>query len=377
MRLVPAIFAIICAGLLYFFVVDRDRLRALVGPPEQVSEQQADEPEPSQEAQRGGPPRQPLEQDQKVNVVVRPVTAGEVELGISFAGTSTATRFVDVRAQASGLVVSNPMRKGSSVAKDDVLCQLDPGTKAIALEEALTRLRGAEDNEQTAAKLAADGFGTEASMTAAQIALQSAITAVETAEREIEQLTITAPFDGLMESDAAEYGSLLQPGSLCARIIQINPIKIVGYVSQIEVGKIDVADTAKVNFASGLSTSGDVTFISRQADPETKTFEVEITLNNDEYRIRDGFTAEVTVVAGTNRAHFIPQSSFTLNDAGVLGVRVVENETVKFYAVDLVLDTPEGAWVAGLPTNVDLIVVGQEFVVDGTVVQTTYQEGSS
>ena len=56
-----------------------------------------------------------------------------------------------------------------------------------------------------------------------------------------------------------------------------------------------------------------------------------------------------------------------------LGVRAIDQDNrVVFYAVDVIEDTPEGAWVTGLPSAVNLITVGQEFVLVGQLVDPVY-----
>ena len=63
-------------------------------------------------------------------------------------------------------------------------------------------------------------------------------------------------------------------------------------------------------------------------------------------------------------------TALTLNDLGVLGVRALdESDTVRFIPVTLLDGTPEGAWVSGLPDQVRVITVGQEFVVEGQKVE--------
>jgi len=42
--------------------------------------------------------------------------------------------------------------------------------------------------------------------------------------------------------------------------------------------------------------------------------------------------------------------------------------------ISLLRDTPNGVWVSGLDPEVSIIVVGQEYVVDGIVVEPTYRE---
>jgi membrane fusion protein, multidrug efflux system len=56
----------------------------------------------------------------------------------------------------------------------------------------------------------------------------------------------------------------------------------------------------------------------------------------------------------------------------VLGIRAVgADSTVAFYPVTIVQDTREGVWVTGLPPTVDVITVGQEFVIPGQTVKAT------
>jgi multidrug efflux system membrane fusion protein len=64
----------------------------------------------------------------------------------------------------------------------------------------------------------------------------------------------------------------------------------------------------------------------------------------------------------------------TLNNNGELGVRVVEDGFAKFYEVKIVRDTIDGIWLSGLPDTVEVIVVGQEYVIDGRKVIKKYQE---
>ena len=106
------------------------------------------------------------------------------------------------------------------------------------------------------------------------------------------------------------------------------------------------------------------------ADPETRTFRVELEVPNEGYKLRSGVTAEITFKTNSVEAHFLSPAYLTLNDSGVLGLRAVDAENmVKFYPVRILADTPDGIWVQGLPETVRLIVVGQDFVRDGDKVQ--------
>ncbi|PIE11170.1 MAG: efflux transporter periplasmic adaptor subunit [Rhodobacterales bacterium] len=209
----------------------------------------------------------------------------------------------------------------------------------------------------------------EAGITGAQAGLESARAAIAAAEAEIDRLSITAPFAGLLESDTAERGSLLQPGGECATIIRLDPMKLVGFLPETDLGRIKLGGQAAARLASGKEVTGAVSFVARSADPATRTFRVEVEIPNPDGAIRDGQTAEIIVASDARSAHLVPQSALTLNDAGDLGVRLVaDDSTARFAPVSLLRDSVDGVLVAGLPDPARVITVGQEYVTDGVPV---------
>ena len=368
MRIASIIAAVLVAVGLYLLVTQRDPVSA--DAPGQV-------PAAGEQGPESGSAQNPQAEDGIVHVVAFRSSAQSVESGVVLRGQTEAARFVDVRSETSGLVISDPLRKGAFVTEGQEICKLDPGTRNASLAEAEARLSEAEMNERATSQLAEEGYASETGRTAALAALRAATAAVDRAQQEILRLSMEAPFDGLLESDAAELGSLLQPGSLCARIIQLDPIKIVGFVPEAEVDLIEVGNPAAARLVSGTEVSGAVTFISRSADPDTRTFRLEITADNEDLSIRDGSTAEIFITSKSEEAHLVPQSALTLDDDGLLGIRAVEGNQARFYAIDIVRDSLEGAWVTGLPDSVDLIVLGQEYVVDGSKVRVTYRNEQS
>jgi multidrug efflux system membrane fusion protein len=221
------------------------------------------------------------------------------------------------------------------------------------------------------------GYGSEPGVRAARAALQSAEAGVEAARREIERLEIRAPFAGLLEDDAAELGALLQPGGLCATVTQLDPIRLVGYVPEAEVDRVAPGAMAGGRLASGREVVGRVTYVSRIADPQTRTFRTEVTVPNAALDIRDGQTVEMLIRTEGVEAHLVPGSALTLDDDGRLGVRVVDEDSrARFVPVGVLRDTVDGMWVSGLPPEVTLIVLGQEYVTDGVPVDVTLRSAT-
>ena len=386
MRIASFLTAILVAAGLYAFVIERDTVLAIA---RDYLQSDTDAPIIQAEAataandegvgrsgpgaRRPGPPPEADAADGIVRVVAIRSTARPIESGVVLRGQTEAVRFVDVKSESTGLVVSDPMRKGSFVRKGQVLCVLDPGSRFADLNEAEARLEEATINERNTSILAEEGFAAENMRNAARAALESATAAVERARVAVNRLQIEAPFDGLLESDAAETGTLLQPGSLCATIVQLDPIKVVGYLSDVEVDRVAVGNVATARLTSGRHVAGIVTYISRSGDRNTRTFRIEIGVDNEDLTIRDGSAAEIFIAGENQLAHLVPQSAITLNDAGQLGLRTVVDGKALFNPIRILRDTPDGAWVEGLPEEATVIVVGHEFVIDGTPVTASYR----
>ncbi|PCJ76366.1 MAG: efflux transporter periplasmic adaptor subunit [Rhodobacteraceae bacterium] len=357
MRLFPILVSIAVAIAIYFFVMERDFLKSLSA---------------SEEAEVAVVEETVARAD-AVSVVALHSVAQDVQSGIILRGRTEAARRVDVRAQTSGLVISEPLRKGAAVEQGQLLCSLDPGVRAAQLAEAQARMADAKINATNAADLAARGFGPETAVIAREAGLQAAQAGVLQIEQEISRLEIRAPFAGLLETDSAELGSLMQPGGLCATIIDLSTVKLVGFATETDISKIELGAFAGADLVSGKRVLGTVTFLSRSSDPITRTFRVEITVDNADLSIRDGETAEIGIALEGEKGHLLPQHVLTLNTNGTLGVRVADNGVARFMPVTILRDGPEGIWLAGLPETVDVITVGLEFTIDGSEIDATIE----
>jgi multidrug efflux system membrane fusion protein len=499
MRLIPILTALIVVAASFLMVFKREAVLEFArgGAPAENAQQTAG----ASDGQGAEDTASGAQAVAAVSVVALKSQAQEIDSAVALRGSTQASRQVELRAETSGQVISEPLRKGAFVEAGEVLCRLDPGTREVSLAEAKARfaealsrvpeaearvaeaesnvpaveaalaeaqvripaaeaglnearaglpaaeamvaeararLAEAEINYNAAVKLSESGYASdtrvanaqamlEAARSGVQAALsqlegaaarvisaeatlegaragvksaesriegarasvQSAMSGVENAkagvqsaeagiaaaEREIERLTISAPFAGHLESDTAELGTLLQPGGLCATVLQLDPIKLVGFVAETQVNRVQPGALAGARLASGEELIGTVTFLARSADPMTRTFRVEIAVANPALAVRDGQTADILIQSEGRLAHLVPQSALTLDDTGTLGVRVVaEGNVAGFVPVTMLRDTPQGIWVSGLGERAEVIVVGQGYVADGVPLAVTYRE---
>ncbi len=386
MRILPIITAALVMGFLYLLVFERDALDAFTGRQEAAragetangagggaaggAQAGAAEGAAEEGAPGGEKPR--------IRVVVSRSEARPLEDMVLLRGQTEAAREVAVMAETSGRVIGEPLPKGARVEEGQILCRLDPDVRPARLEEARARLEEARINYTAARRLQDEGFASRTRATAAEAALRSAEAAVAVAEAELARTEIRAPFSGLLESDTAELGALLGPGQPCATVIDLDPIRLVGYAPETAVDRIRPGARAGARLTDGRTLAGSVSFISRRADPLTRTFRVEVQAANGDMAVRAGQTAEILIATEPRPAHLVMQSALTLNDDGALGLRIVDDITegdgialgiVRFRPVRLLRDTPEGVWLTGLPDTAEVIVRGQEYVTEGVQVE--------
>ena len=248
------------------------------------------------------------------SVTVLNSSASEKAKKIKVSGTTEADKLIKIRAEASGTVVSRPVKQGQFVKKDQLICQLYNAGRSSYPK-------------------------------------------------------VKAPFDGYLETFSVKEGDYLNTGAVCATIIDPDPMRLIGEVSEKEINFVKVGAKAMAELISGKKVEGAVSFVSTSANKGTRTFRVEIDVKNSDRSIRDGVSAQIEIEGDTILAHKISPSILMLGEAGELGIRTVnEDDQVEFKKIEILEDSMEGIWITGLPKNTRIITIGQEYVFQGQTV---------
>jgi multidrug efflux system membrane fusion protein len=308
-------------------------------------------------------------------VRARDFTAQERPNALVMRGRTQADASVMVSAETGGRVVEVAVREGERVSAGELLCRLDEAARQATLRQAQAGLAQARVNFDAAQSLANSGFGAQNTVPALQAALDAASAGVEQAQLDLTRTAITAPVDGLVQLPLADVGTHLEPGMLCATLLDTDPLVITGQVSEREIGAITVGMQAQAQLVTGETATGTVSFISATANQATRTFRVDVDVPNPDGALRGGVTAEANIALPSSVAHLIPLSTLKLDDAGNVGISLVDADNrVVFLPVQVLGDEPGGMWVAGLPSQARVIVVGQDYVEPGQQVAVTMVE---
>lgn len=303
-----------------------------------------------------------------VQVTVAPEQMRQTE--VVMRGRTEAARVVVVRSETAGVVAAAPTAEGSFVRQGQVLCRLAVDARQASLDQARAMLKSRQLQRKAAADLAAKGYRSETQVLEAQANLDAATAGVRAAEIALKQVEIRAPFAGVFDKRDAEIGAYLSPGQPCGTMIELDPLLVVGDAPETEAARLRPGAPADARLVNGDVLHGVVRYVSRDSDPQTRTYHVEISVRNPGNVVRSGLSAELRVGAGAGAAHLVPVSALVLDSAGRQGVRyVLADNRVAFAPVTVLEETPQGMWVAGLKGSVRVITVGQSFVADGQKVQ--------
>ena len=290
-------------------------------------------------------------------------------------GKTQNKRTVNARAELVGRVVERRVERGDVVATDAVLCELSIEDRQTALIEAQELVRQARIDYQGALKLEAKGFNSDSAIAAAKARLASTAAQLKRRQLNIEKTLIRAPFAGVVEDVHVEIGDYVNPGQGCATIVDLNPMLMVGRVSEKDVLDLKLGELATGVLTDGRTVQGPVTFVGQQSDPLTRTYAVEIQLDNTDGALRSGITAEIKIPVDRVLAQRVSPALFALDDRGEIGIRVLDSDNiVHFHNIEIITEGPDGVWVTGLPNETAIITVGQEMVVAGERVDPDFRD---
>ena len=301
-----------------------------------------------------------------ISVRVRPVQPRIQQGAVIVNGRTEESRKVTIRAETAGPIAALPVEEGSIVEAGDIIARQQIEDRNARLTQTLALVRQREIEHRAATKLAKKGFRSGTKLAEARTLLDAARAQAKSMRIDLSRTTIKAPFSGILETRYVEKGGFVKIGDNIAKIVDLDPLLAVGFVSERDIGSLKVGGPGRVTLIDGRSAEGTVRFIAAVADAETRSFRVELEVPNPNHRIRSGLTGELNLPVNPVRAHVVSPSVLTLADDGRIGVRVVDDgDIVRFAPTKILSDSPDGLLVSGLKDGQRLITVGHEYVKAG------------
>jgi multidrug efflux system membrane fusion protein len=306
---------------------------------------------------------------QKNAVRIRTQSAEEVMRTIVVNGKTAPARTVELAAETDGRIEIIGAERGASLERGDILMRLDERDRAARLAQAKALVRQREVEYEGRKRLESESYVSEAQLQEAIALLETAKAELKRAELDLEYMTIRAPFAGALQARMVEIGDFVKRGDPVATYVDNRTIIVSANVSEFDEQAVEVGEMAEARLATGEVVRGRIRYVAPVADEATRTFTVELEVENRDGLLRAGGTAELRIPAEMVLAHRVSPSLLTLDDAGNVGVKIINDEgEVEFVVADIALSSHEGVWLAGLPETATIITVGQGYVAPGSVV---------
>ena len=319
------------------------------------------------EAEAQSTPSRSKQGEGSTSVHVAIAKPGLLQEPMKYSGTTRPVREVSLRAQVEGRLLNINVDTGDAVKQGQILVQVDDAilmttlsqeqAELAALESEVARAESQVSNARAKAEQArvqlnqarADAARratlgnqgaiskqeAELAQTAAQTAEQSLRSALEqisteqkavsAAQRRVDAqraavaqagerrsyALLASPINGVVLEKVTEPGNLVQPGGEILKLGDFSQVKVMIFVSDIQLSEIRLGQSAQVTLDAFKNEplSGRVTRISPAADPTARQIPVEITIPNSNGQIGSGLRAEVSFESRTAPPVVVPQTA--------------------------------------------------------------------
>ncbi len=281
---------------------------------------------PPASAQGGGPPGGMALAVEAITLKPRPLASGLTTVGSLRAGES-----VVVRPEISGRLVRIGFADGAAVAQGALLFELDGAVLRAEVNEAQANL----DNDRRAAnrarELAAKNLVAHADHDAAQA--QQAISAARlaSAQAQLAQTRLRAPFAGVLGLREVSVGEVLSPGQALVSLVRLDPMQVDFGLPESALSAVAVGEpvTVQVDTFPDEAFSGTVLAIEPAVDRDSRAIRVRASIGNGQQRLRPGQFARVQIGAASAAALLLPEQALLQDGDTRFVYRIVDGKAVR------------------------------------------------
>lgn len=304
--------------------------------------------------------------DEKPRVKLADVSARPVEQIQEY----TATVEAEVK---NNIAPSSPVRidkifveVGDHVSKGQRLVQMD----AANLQQLKLQLDNQEVEFKRIDELYKVGGASKSEWDASKMALDVKQTSYNNL---LENTSLLSPISGVVTARNYDNGDMYSGGNPVLVVEQITPVKLLinvseSYFTQVKKGTpVDV----KLDVYGDEAFKGYISLVYPTVDAATRTFQVEIKLDNRDQRVRPGMFARATLNFGTQDNVVVPDLAIVKQaGSGDRYVYVYKDGKVSYNKVELGRRMgTEYELKSGVPDNSQVVVAGQTRLINGMEVE--------
>ena len=265
--------------------------------------------------------------------------------------------------------------KGQTVA---ILDDVNTTSYEIQVANARASLATIQQDYNRAVQLLQIGGGTQQAVDQMKLQLTNAENTLVAAERNLknikENTILTSPISGVVTARNYDPGDMTGAMPILT-VAQVNPVKIVINVPESELSKISKGMPASITFDTYGDEvfEGKITMVSPTVDTNSRTFGVEIGMQNADGKILPGMFGRVKLELGSANHVVVPDRAIVKQPGSANQyVYVYHNGTVSYNKVELGQRLGNAyELLSGVEPGDTVVITGQTKLADGVSVEIT------
>ncbi len=244
-------------------------------------------------------------------VIVSEVVSEEIADRVEALGTLRANESIQVTSTVSERIIELNFDDGDDIEAGQVLVRLERQEEEADLKAAEAILAEREAAYERTKQLANRDFASKANLDEGLANLLEAQAAVETVKAHLDDRVIRAPFDGRIGLRTISPGALVEPGDVITTLDDISVVKLdfnvpSAYLATLKPGlQIEARTTA----FPGEVFDGQISSVSNQIDPTTRSITARAVIDNADGRLRPGLLMTVTLFKNPRSATLLREEA--------------------------------------------------------------------
>jgi RND family efflux transporter MFP subunit len=287
-------------------------------------------------------------------------------------GKVEAVKNAFISPESNGRINDILVNEGEHVAKGELLVELNTSVTRNSIEEVKTSLELANEMFQKQKDLWNQNIGSEIEYLQARNRKESLEKKLETLQSQLEMARIRAPFSGIVDEILQKEGEMGMPGRQILRLVNLDKMEIEADVSEEYLSRIQKDDRVEVSFSAfpNLTRQLPISRIGNIIQPDSRTFTIEMFMDNPQHLIKPNLVAEVKINDFTADSALIVPSIIVKQDMKGSYVYRVVKKGESLIARKTYVETGESyndntMITEGLTVNDKVITAGYNVVSNG------------
>lgn len=310
-----------------------------------------------------------------ISVEILEIQAREFQSYVEVKGSIEAIQDAYISPELNGQVKQIAVKRGQFVEKGDLLIRLNTDITQNSIKELETNLALSTKIFEKQEELWKNNIGSELQFLEAKNGKEVLEARLVQLKTQLELAYIRAPFPGIVDDIMVKTGELASPGMRLIRLVNLDKMRMSAQVSESYLNYVSLNDEVFIEIESmpDQIIKSKITRIGTVIDPLTRTFVVEVQLDNNNQKLKPNMLSSMSIQDYNDPEALVVPSIVIRQDLQGDYIYKIKEDGNKTVAKKTYIETgktieDETQVVSGLSLNDKIIVKGFNLVSDGSPV---------